>query len=205
MEMAKPSAGKRRIIFVTDGDDIARKAVEKAVSNIGGRCISASAGNPTPISGQQLIDLVKKANHDPVVVMVDDRGSCRKGKGEEVLEYVAQHPDIEVIGVLAVASNTESIEGIHVDYAVTKNKEVVDVPVDKCGNPAYNSDALMGDTVDVLNELEDVIPVVVGIGDIGKMEGKDSAYKGAEITTKALELVIKNWEARQCDHNNTTV
>ncbi len=200
-----PSTGKHKVIFITDGDDIARKAVEKAASNVGGRCISASAGNPTPLNGQKLVELIKKAKHDPVVVMVDDRGSCRKGKGEEVLEYVAQHPDIEVIGVLAVASNTESIEGIPVDYAVTKNKEVVNVPVDKCGNPAYSNKVLMGDTVDVLNELKDIVPVVVGIGDIGKMEGKDSPLKGAEITTKALELIIKNWEARQCDHNNTTV
>ena len=203
--MAKSSAGKRKVILITDGDEIARKAVETAVFNVGGRCISASAGNPTPLNGRQLVELIKKAKHEPVVVMVDDRGSNRKGKGEEVLEYVTQHPDIQVIGVLAVASNTESIEGIQVDYAVTKNKEIVKFPVDKYGNPVYDNDALLGDTVDVLNELENFIPVVVGIGDIGKMEGKDSARKGAEITTKALELIINNWEARQGDHNNATI
>ena len=30
---------KRKVILVTDGDTIAKEAVEKAAANIGGRCI----------------------------------------------------------------------------------------------------------------------------------------------------------------------
>lgn len=46
---------KRRVILVTDGDGIAKKAVETAALRIGGRCISKSAGNPTPLSGKKII------------------------------------------------------------------------------------------------------------------------------------------------------
>ena len=50
---------KRRIIIVTDGDGFARRAVETATTNIGGRCISRSAGNPTPIRGKEIVDFIK--------------------------------------------------------------------------------------------------------------------------------------------------
>lgn len=44
---------KRKVILVTDGDLVAKKAVETASRNIGARCISCSAGNPTRLSGEQ--------------------------------------------------------------------------------------------------------------------------------------------------------
>lgn len=185
---------KPRVILVTDGDRIARKAVEQAVTNIGGRTISASAGNPTPLTGERLVELIKRAKHDPVVVMVDDRGSCHKGKGEKVLQYVANHPDLEIMGVLAVASNTDMIDGVPVDYAVTKRKEIIEGQVDKSGEQVSGEKIILGDTVDVLNELQERIPIIVGIGDIGKMDGMDNPLKGAQITSKALNLIIEHWK-----------
>jgi len=190
---------KRRVILVTDGDDIARKAVEEAARHIGGRCISASAGNPTPVSGERLVKLIKTAKYDPVVVMFDDRGSSAKGKGEKALEYVAKHPEIEVMGVLAVASNTEYIDGVKVDLAVTNKKEIVPGQVDKAGNLISEEQIVLGDTVDVINEIKNEIPLVVGIGDIGKMQGRDNPYGGAQVTTKALELIMKEWQAQHPD------
>jgi len=186
---------KRRVILVTDGDRAAQKAVETAARNIGGRCISASGGNPTPINGEKIIELIKQAQHDPVVVMFDDKGSSHEGKGEKALEYVARHPEMEVMGVLAVASNTESAQGAKVDCAVTKNKEVIKGQVDKYGNTVSVNSIIRGDTVDILDNLKGgEVPYVVGVGDIGKMDGNDDPVKGAEITTKALQMIIARWE-----------
>lgn len=181
---------KRKVILVTDGDQIACKAIKKATLNIGGRCISASAGNPTFLDGESIVQLIKKAKHDPVVVMFDDRGSCSKGKGESALEYVVKHPDIEVLGALAVASHTEDIEGAQVDFSINNRQQVIEGQVNKEGEIISNEKIVLGDTVDVLNELKDKIPLVIGIGDIGKMSGKDNPDKGAQITTKALKLIM---------------
>lgn len=191
--MSYQTTKKRRVILVTDGDMLAKGAVEVAARNIGGRCISASAGNPTPISGEQMVNFIKQAKNDPVVVMVDDRGSRYKGKGECVLEHVARHPDVEVIGVLAVASNTICEEGTKVDYSLTRNGNVIEGQVDKEGNKISNQSFIMGDTVDVLNELKEKVPFVIGIGDIGKMDGKDNPHKGAGVTTKALEIIMDHY------------
>ena len=100
-------AEKRKVIVVTDGDEIARKTVEVAAEKVGGCCISASAGNPTPISGEKIVELIKTADKDPVLVMLDDKGCRDKGKGEMALEYIAKSPEVELIGVIAVASNTD--------------------------------------------------------------------------------------------------
>lgn len=187
---------RKKVILVTDGDQIARQAVEEATRQIGGRCISASAGNPTRLTGAQTVELIQSTPYDPVVVMVDDRGSTKKGKGETVLEYVAKHPDLEVIGVVAVASNTGNIDGVTVDCAVTKDKEVLSCQVDKEGNIASPNPLVMGDTVDILNELGGKVPFIVGVGDIGKMDGRDNPETGAQITTKAFQLILENWQRK---------
>lgn len=187
---------RKKVILVTDGDQIAQQAVEEATRQIGGRCISASAGNPTILTGAQTVKLIQSTPYDPVVVMVDDRGSTEKGKGESVLEYVVKHPDLEVIGVVAVASNTENIDGVTVDCVVTKNKEVLSCQVDKEGNIASHNPLVMGDTVDILNELGSKVPFIVGVGDIGKMDGRDNPETGAQITTKALQLILENWQRK---------
>ncbi len=179
----------RKVIIVTDGDMVAKRTIELAAKNIGGRCISLSAGNPTPISGRKAVELIKEAAHDPVVVMVDDRGNMGCGKGEKVLDYIVKSQEVEVLGVLAVASNTPAVEGIIVNESVTRDGHIVDGPVDKLGYPEPKVNKyLEGDTVDILNQLP--ISNVVGIGDIGKMDFADDRKKGAPITTKALKEIL---------------
>jgi stage V sporulation protein AE len=179
---------KRRVILVTDGDGIARKAVETAALRIGGRCISKSAGNPTPMSGKKILELIRQTPYDPVVVMVDDRGDTGMGKGERVIMELAKSPEIEILGVVAVASNTEGVNGVSVDFSITKDGNIVPNTVDKYGNKRAG-DKITGDTVDVLESMN--IPVIVGIGDPGKMNGKDCCDKGAPIITKAMKEIIE--------------
>ncbi|MFA5524610.1 MAG: stage V sporulation protein AE [Tissierellales bacterium] len=183
---------KRKLILVTDGDEVARKAVERATMNIGGRCISRSAGNPTPISGIEIASLIKTALHDPVVVMVDDIGNPNFGKGEQALSYLLNNSNLEILGVIAVASNTEGVQGIEVDFSIDHKGKIVKNAVDKNGFET-DSKILYGDTVDVLNSFS--LPLIIGIGDIGKIFGVDRYTNGAPLITKALkEIINKNKE-----------
>jgi stage V sporulation protein AE len=181
---------KRRVIIVTDGDDIAKKVVEEAARNIGGRCISLSAGNPTVLSGEKIIELIKIAKYDPVVVMVDDRGDIGMGYGEKVMYKIMKDEDIKLIGIIAVASNTSRAKGVMVDCSVDKYGNVVNKAVDKYGNPKNNR-VLKGDTVNMLSSVQ--VDYIVGIGDPGKMDGKDNFYIGAPIITKAMEEILKHY------------
>lgn len=182
---------KVRVIFVTDGDKVAQNVVEDLAASMGLRCISASGGNPTPISGKEIVNLLKTVKFDPVLVMFDDRGRRDKGQGERAMQYVAEHPDIEVLGAVAVASNTGGSGGIAADVCVTGTGKMVDSPVDKNGDVKTRSNSMMikGDTVDVLNEVE--VPVIVGVGDIGKMDKADDISRGAPITRRAIEEILK--------------
>ena len=67
-------SNRRRVILITDGDEYAKRAVERVAHDIGGRCISLSQGNPSILTGQELVNLIKKAANDPVLVMFDDSG-----------------------------------------------------------------------------------------------------------------------------------
>ncbi|MDT3700347.1 MAG: stage V sporulation protein AE [Thermincola sp.] len=184
---------RRKVIIITDGDRVAGRTVKIAAKNVGARVISLTTGNPTPISGRKVVELIKQAPTDPVIIMVDDKGTCGFGKGEQVLEYVAKHPDICVIGAVAVASNTSGTEGIKVDESVTRDCAIVKGPVDKLGNPEKRGNKFLeGDTVDILRQLN--IPVVIGTGDTGKMEFADDCSRGAPITTKALLEIISRSE-----------
>jgi stage V sporulation protein AE len=178
---------KRKIILVTDGDACARKTLEIAALNIGGRCISRSGGNPTPITSPEIVSLIKEAKNDPVIVMVDDRGDRGMGKGEQAMYEIINHPEIEVLGIVAVASNTKDVRGVKVDYSIDNDGNIIDAPVDKHGNPSIKK-LLYGDTVDILNNCK--VPIVIGVGDIGKMDGKDIKEIGAPIITRALEEII---------------
>ncbi|HEY3424975.1 MAG TPA: stage V sporulation protein AE [Negativicutes bacterium] len=183
---------KVRVILVTDGDRVAQHVVEDIATSLGLRCISASGGNPTPISGEEIVKLLKTVHHDPVLVMFDDRGRRDKGQGEVAMEYVASHPDIEVLGAVAVASNTTGIDGIEADACITCSGEMVNQSVDKSGSikkRGSHKTIITGDTVDVLNDVE--IPVIIGVGDIGKMDKADHINKGAPITRKAIEEILK--------------
>ncbi|MEX2105189.1 MAG: stage V sporulation protein AE [Bacilli bacterium] len=181
---------KRKIIIITDGDNVARHVVEEVAKQIGGRCISSSGGNPTKLRGASIVDQIKKAKHDPVLVMVDDNGRFEKGDGEKALEIIANHPDIEVLGAIAVASNAWNVAGVDVNFSIDCNGNITDFGVDKEGSPiSKNILHIYGDTVDVLQQLN--IPYIVGIGDIGKMNGRDHIRYGAPITRKAVELILE--------------
>lgn len=181
---------KVRVILITDGDRVAQHVIEEIGTSLGLRCISASAGNPTPISGEKIVQLLKTVPHDPVLVMFDDRGCRHKGQGEIAMEYVASHPDIEVLGAVAVASNTECKQGVVADVCISCHGEFIESPVDKGGEIKKGQAAIVkGDTVDVLNDLD--VPVIVGVGDIGKMDKADDIRRGAPITRKAIEEVLK--------------
>ncbi|MDR6224567.1 stage V sporulation protein AE [Desmospora profundinema] len=181
---------KRKVIVITDGDRVAKKTVEQVARQVGGRCISASAGNPTPLTGEQLVDMIREAAYDPVLVMFDDCGSKHKGKGEQALEMVASHPDIEVLGVVAVASNCSEVEGVAVDVALDQDGRVVHHGVDKDGvEQVHEPLRIKGDTVDVLNQYR--FPLIVGIGDVGKMDHHDDHMWGAPVTTRAVRLILE--------------
>lgn len=179
---------KRKVILVTDGDSIAQRAVETAVANVGARCISRSGGNPTPMSGIEIVELIKTAKYDPVVVMVDDKGSSRTAQGEWALYEIVNHPDIEILGVIAVASNTQGVNGISVDFSITKDGKLIRGSVDKDGLPR-SGNVIYGDTVDIIEKCD--VPLIVGIGDIGKMQGNDNCEMGAPILTRAMEEILK--------------
>lgn len=186
---------KRNVILVTDGDQIARRTLEVAAKNIGARCISMSAGNPTRLTGQKLVELIKTAAHDPVIVMFDDKGVEGQGLGEKALLEVYNSPEINILGVLAVASNSGGCDGAKVDVSITDTGVVVKGPVNKFGRTTKRLE-LQGDTVEIVNDLD--VPVVVGIGDIGKMYGADDYHYGAPVTTRALQEIIERsgfvWE-----------
>jgi len=182
--------GKRKVIIITDGDEIARKTVEIAALKVGGCCISASAGNPTPITGERIVELILEAQSDPVLVMLDDKGCRSKGPGEAALEYIAKNHQIELIGVLAVASNTQFCKGVRIEHSITRDGQMIDRPVNKDGEPEQEGHHILeGDTVSVLNSLD--VPITIGIGDIGKMQGRDRYDWGARITTQAIKYILK--------------
>lgn len=184
------TVGKPKVIIITDGDRVAQGAVEQAARNIGGCAISLSGGSPTPLSGEEIVELVKRAQRDPVLVMVDDRGLRRKGSGEAALEHLARSDEIELLGVVAVASNTDKVMGVPVTHSVTADGRVIEGPVDKEGVPEPRGhERVEGDTVDVLNLVD--VPVVIGLGDPGKMNRHDKTAKGAVITTRAVQTVLE--------------
>ncbi|RKD34700.1 stage V sporulation protein AE [Thermohalobacter berrensis] len=189
---------KRKIILVTDGDTIAQKAVEIATKNIGGRCISRSAGNPTPLTGDEISQLIKIAKYDPVVVMVDDIGHPGFGKGEKALKDILNNEYTEILGIVAVASNTENVNGVEVDFSIDYRGKVVPNAVDKYGIET-DSKKLYGDTVDIINKYS--VPLIVGIGDIGKMDGCDDCTIGAPIITKALQEILNRTNKGGRDEN----
>lgn len=148
-----------------------------------------SHGNPTPLTGPELVHLIKRAPNDPVLVMFDDSGLVGEGAGERALKYVAQHQDVEVLGVIAVAAKTRQAEWTRVDVCIDQDGELTPYGVDKNGVPELEMGRLNGDTVYCLDELD--IPIIVGIGDIGKMSGRDRFEKGSPITKKAVELILE--------------
>ena len=174
---------------MTDGDSIAQEAVIQACKNEGLYAMLSSGGNPTPLSGERLSWEIKQAPYDPVVVMLDDRGKIGPGKGERALEHLLQDKDLEILGVIAVASNTKLARGVNVDESVDCHGHIVKRPVDKNGIPEpAGHHRLEGDTAEILSRHPEI--KVVGVGDLGKMQGKDSPSHGAMITTKCLRELL---------------
>ena len=182
------------MIIVTDGDSIAKEVVERAVNKIGGRCISMSAGNPTSLSGKEIVELIKKVKYDPIAVMVDDRGNTGIGKGEKAMKYMLDNKEIDVIGIVAVASNTYNIKGVKADYSVDRDGSIVKGSIDKYGNRRLG-DIVYGDTVSVIPNSNKLI--VVGIGDPGKINIKhNNMLNDTELMAKAMKLILEKYMER---------
>lgn len=182
--------GQKNVILITDGDDVAAQAIQQVAADIGGRCISRSSGNPTHLTGEELVEQILRAKGDPVLVMFDDNGHMGLGEGERALCYVARHRRIRVLGAIAVASNTGMVRGTHIDLSIDARGQVVTTGVDKYGNKnPFKEKRVYGDTVDVLGQLN--IPLIIGIGDIGKMQGRDDIHLGAPITLKAVNMILE--------------
>jgi len=188
----------RRTIIVTDGDCTALDAVEVAANNIGARCISISGCHQpgdahwTPEEVEQLI---LSTPRDPVVVLVDDEGKEGEGRGERILRHLAQSSRIMILGVVAVASEMKEGSGAQITASVNSQGEIIFNPVDKCGQSSGEiGEPLKGDTVENLNELD--LPIVIGLGDPGKMNLADDASRGAPITTEALKLILRHAEQK---------
>lgn len=182
-------AERRKVIFITDGDEYARRAVEIAAREIGGRCISLSYGNPSVLSGSEIVSLIKKCPYDPVLVMFDDSGYVGEGAGETAMRYVAASMEIELLGVIAVASKTRHEEWTKVDVCIDRYGQLTPNGVDKFGAEEYELGRITGDTVYCVDGLQ--APIVVGIGDIGKMAKKDDYKIGAPITKMAVEIILE--------------
>ena len=54
---------------------------------------------------------------------------------KRLLKYVATHKQIDVLGILAVASNTHHWEWARVDVSVDRNGNLTEYGVDKFGLP----------------------------------------------------------------------
>ncbi|WP_042355211.1 stage V sporulation protein AE [Bacillus rubiinfantis] len=180
---------KRRVILVTDGDQYTRRALEQIAKDMGARCISKSQGNPSVMKGPELVELIKQTPNDPVLVMFDDSGIVGEGAGEKALRYVALHQDIEILGAIAVAAKSRHEEWTRIDISIDREGEMTPYGVDKFGIPELETGRINGDTVYNLDSLN--IPIIVGIGDIGKMAGRDSYKHGSPITKKAVELILE--------------
>jgi len=180
---------KRRVILITDGDEFAGRTIQYIAKEIGGRCISRSQGNPTPMTGDKLVELILQSPKDPVFVMFDDSGAIGEGVGEQAMKHVANHPQIEVLGVIAVASRTKHHEWTRVDISVDRDGQLTEHGVDKDGVQEMETGRINGDTVYCLDQLN--VPIIVGIGDIGKMDYKDHVKNGSPITRRAVEIILE--------------
>ncbi|WKB37100.1 stage V sporulation protein AE [Terrilactibacillus sp. S3-3] len=179
----------KKVILVTDGDKYAREALELAAEKLGLFCLSQSSGNPSPLSGEAIVRLIHETPADPVLVMFDDSGFAGRGAGEQGMEYVARHPDIDVLGAIAVASKSGNHEWTRVDVSIDQTGELTEFGVDKEGLPDLEMGRIAGDTVYVLDQLS--LPILVGIGDIGKMRGIDAVENDVPITTAAIRLILE--------------
>ncbi|GGI12118.1 MULTISPECIES: stage V sporulation protein AE [Gottfriedia] len=182
----------KKVIIITDGDVYAHRSIEHLAKQFGGCTISQSQGNPTKFSGKKMVEIIMQAQKEPIFVLFDDSGFMGEGPGEKALKYVANDKHIEVIAALAVASNTHHQEWTRVDVSIDNEGNLTEYGVDKFGVPDIELGRINGDTVYNLDQLN--IPLIIGIGDIGKMGGRDDIEKGSPITRKAIEYILERSE-----------
>jgi stage V sporulation protein AE len=181
------------VIVVTDGDHTAWEAIRDACEALDCYALRASMGNPTPLDGDALVEAVVRTGRSPVVVMVDDQGASDRGPGEEALKTFLESPRVHVLGVVAVASHTPGVDGVTPDFSIDATGERVSGAVNKEGDQAGR--VLRGDTVDVLAEADPAL-TVVGLGDPGKMGGRDRPERGEPATRAAIAALLKRRDAR---------
>ncbi|QDI89900.1 stage V sporulation protein AE [Salicibibacter halophilus] len=179
----------KRIIYVTDGDAAAARAVTTAAKSIGIGCLTLSAGNPTTCTYEQLLESIAEVSGEIAVLLFDDAGQAYEGRGEELMVRLANEEGIKVIGALAVASTERSGDWTKVDVSVDRYGKLSEWGVDKEGFRDIEENRVHGDTVYSLDQLS--IPVIVGIGDLGKMGGRDHPKRGAPVTATALQVIIE--------------
>ncbi|MGE5454678.1 MAG: stage V sporulation protein AE [Methylocystaceae bacterium] len=181
---------KKRVIIVTDGDHAAREAIKVACANVGAYPLNITVGNPSRLTGEETLFQIKSYPKEPVVVMVDDGGWVGEGKGESIIAYLLNSQDeIELLGVVAVASATRRTRGVEVDCSLTRQGNQSKQPVNKLGFPEpVNHHYLEGDTTEILLMQHGI--KVVGCGDLGKMDWRDDPEKGAPVTTECLRAIL---------------
>lgn len=179
-----------RVIIVTDGDMCAQQAVQSASFRLGLNPLMITGGNPTTVSDEKALECILNTPYDPVVVMVDDKGKKGTGPGEHLIEIILNHPRINILGIVAVASDTR-VRGVVVDKSVTAGLSIINAPVDKHGyQEVKGHHRLEGDTIEILRHHPEMF--VVGCGDLGKMDGMDSIEHGASITEQCFREILRH-------------
>ncbi|MDD2585400.1 MAG: stage V sporulation protein AE [Syntrophomonadaceae bacterium] len=179
-----------RVIIVTDGDLTAQEAVETAANDLNLFVLKATGGNPTRLTGSQVLNQILQAPYDPVIVMVDDKGQQGTGPGEKVIEYLLNYPyQVKILGIVAVASDSR-VRGVEVDFSIDAEGKVVKGPVKKDGTREKPKNRrLEGDTVEILKKYPELL--VVGCGDLGKMQASDIAAYGAFVTSRCFQEILE--------------
>ncbi len=188
------------VIIVTDGDAAAQAALETACYDLDLFFLRLNSINSIPLNGPETVRQILQAPKAPVVIAVDDCGQPGVGPGEEVMECLLREPRIKVLGVVAVASNTR-VKGIPVECSVTAQGRVVKAPVDKTGERRSAAFFQQGDTLEIMHKHPDVM--VIGCGDLGKMNGCDDKSQGASITSRCLQEIIDRSRHKPQQHPQT--
>ncbi|SDD45907.1 stage V sporulation protein AE [Terribacillus halophilus] len=184
----------KKVILITDGDAYAKRSIDYLAEILGGTSLSYLADNPMTIDAQSMKNAIHTADDEPVYVLLDDGGVPGIGNGEKLLLAIADDPEIDVIGALAVAAHTQNREWSRVSFSIDQDGELQPFGVDKEGVITEEFGRINGDTVYLLDQLD--IPLVIAIGDIGKMHGKDAIELGSPITEQALRIILEREGSR---------
>ncbi|WP_053219337.1 stage V sporulation protein AE [Virgibacillus senegalensis] len=179
----------KKVIIITDGDEYAKKTIDYLSREIGGTCLSYLSDNPTHVTENQVTEAIMAAEEEPVYVLIDDGGAPGPGAGEKILLALAANEKVQIIGAIAVASHTKNAEWTRFTLAIDQDGELTSYGISKEGIPIPEIGRINGDTIYALDQVD--IPVVVAIGDIGKMQGKDDVKVGSPITRKAIEIILE--------------